>query len=69
MITIIGLDQLRGNAQLGAGFAYAAFKDVCDFESLGDRGDILVLALELERGCAGCYPQARELGQCVEQFF
>ena len=64
-----GIDQLHGDAHLVAGFAHAAFDDVFDLEHLADGAQVLVPALEIERGGATPDLEVRDPGQGIQQFF
>ena len=68
MRPVVGADELRGDAQLVAVLAHAAFQQVGDAELGADRAQVLVLALERETRGASHQPQRRHLCKLVEDF-
>ena len=62
------LNELRGDSNVLAGLAHAAFEDGRHVELLRDRRDVHILALEVERRGAGHHPQAADLRQHVQEF-
>src|SRR5579863_246486 len=69
MRSVLGLDELRRNADAVSGAPHAAFKDRADAERFGDLADVLLLAFESEGGRARNYFQSRNLGEQVQDFF
>ena len=49
VITVLGVNELCGDADASARPAHAAFEDGADAERFGDRRDVLFLAAERER--------------------
>ena len=66
LVAIRGVDQLRRDAQSGAGLADAAFQDVGHVELLAHGSQILALALEIEGRRTRSDAQAGDLGQRVD---
>ena len=68
MITIAGIDQLRGNPDAIAHLAHAAFEDVFHIQPFADFPQVRVLALESERRGATGDAQCIDTREIVEQF-
>ena len=66
MEPVPGVDELRRDAHAVARLAHAALEERGDVQLVGDDGQVLVLALEVEGRCPPRHPQAIDLGQGVE---
>jgi hypothetical protein len=66
LVAIRGVDQLRGDAQSGAGLADASFQDMGHVELLAHGSQILALALEVEGRRTRSDVQAGDLDQGVD---
>ena len=67
VVTVAGVHELGGDADLIAGLADASLEHGCDVELLRDGAHVLVLALEGKGRGAGRYPEIRHLGEEIEQ--
>ena len=70
VVSVLDIDQLRGDAHTVTlvVLAHAAFEDRLDTQFFTDIPQVLILALEGERGGAPGHPQFFYLGQDIEQF-
>ena len=66
MMAAFSVNELRGDADAGARSPHAALEDAAHTEGLSDRADILLLAPERERRCAGDDLEARNVRQHVD---
>ena len=68
MVSITGINQLRGDTQRLTGFAHAALKNGLHSELFPDLLDVRLLAAKLERRDPRCNPQVGDLAQGIQDF-